>query len=121
MSKLVEGAAVLGALVLYLAPAIIADARGRPDAFAVTLVNVLLGWTVVGWLGAFVWARQPISDRRLLHAAMSTRRAIARMTIAEIVARARHRGRFSGAPQRRLAAIPIGAGVNRKRNDGVGR
>jgi hypothetical protein len=121
MSKILEGVAVLGALVLYLMPAIIADMRGRPDAFAVTLVNVLLGWTVVGWLGAFVWARQPISDRRLFHAAMSTRRAIARMTIAEIVARARHRGRFSGAPQRRLATISMRAEVNRKRTEVHGR
>ncbi|CAB3787229.1 hypothetical protein LMG28614_02453 [Paraburkholderia ultramafica] len=46
MLTIVEGAVFLGALMLYLAPAIIADAREREDAFAVTMVNILLGWTV---------------------------------------------------------------------------
>jgi hypothetical protein len=47
MLKIIEGAVLLGALMLYLAPAMIADARERDDAFAVTIVNILLGWTVI--------------------------------------------------------------------------
>jgi hypothetical protein len=91
MLKIVEIAVYLGALMVYLTPAMIADARGRKDALAITLVNVLLGWTVVGWFAALVWARHPVTDRRLSHVAKKTKRAITRMTIKAIVARARRR------------------------------
>jgi uncharacterized protein involved in cysteine biosynthesis len=91
MLKVIEGAVVLGALMLYLVPAMIADAREREDAFAVTMVNILLGWTVIGWFAALVWARHPVSDRRLKHFARRAQRAVARVTIDAIVARAESR------------------------------
>ncbi|RKE38714.1 T4 superinfection immunity protein [Paraburkholderia sp. BL23I1N1] len=91
MLKIIEGAVFLGALVLYLVPAMIADAREREDAFAVTIVNILLGWTVIGWFAALVWARHPVSDRRLKHFARRAQRAVARVTIDAIVARAESR------------------------------
>jgi hypothetical protein len=43
MLKIIEGAVFLSALMLYLVPTMIADAREREDAFAVTMVNILLG------------------------------------------------------------------------------
>ncbi|MFM0155239.1 superinfection immunity protein [Paraburkholderia sediminicola] len=88
MLKIIEGAVFLGALMLYLVPAMIADAREREDAFAVTMVNILLGWTVIGWFAALVWARHPVSDRRMKHFARRAQRAVARVTIDAIVARA---------------------------------
>jgi hypothetical protein len=91
MLKIIEGAMFLAALMLYLAPAMIADAREREDAFAVTVVNILLGWTVIGWFAALVWARHPVSDRRLKHFARRAQRAVARVTIDTIVARAESR------------------------------
>jgi hypothetical protein len=69
MLKIVEIAVYLGVLMLYFTPAMIADARGRKDALPITLVNVLLGWTVIGWFAALVWARHPVSDGRLSHVA----------------------------------------------------
>jgi Superinfection immunity protein len=48
MPKVLEAVAGPGALMLYLSPAIIADAQGRRDALAVTLFNVSLGWTAIG-------------------------------------------------------------------------
>jgi Superinfection immunity protein len=107
MLKVLEAGVFVAGLVLYLTPAIIADARGRQDAFAVTVFNVLLGWTMVGWLAAFVWARHPVSDRRLMRTARKTRLAIARMTIDSIVARARRRTMYA-----RLQPIPIRAERN---------
>ncbi|CDY76203.1 ABC-type Mn2+/Zn2+ transport systems, permease components [Caballeronia glathei] len=92
MLKVLEAVAYLGAFILYLTPAIIADMRAREDAFALTIVNVLLGWTIVGWFAALVWARHPVSEKRLSNVARRTRRAIARVTIDAIVARAGHRG-----------------------------
>lgn len=92
MLKFIEGAALLGALMLYLVPSMIADATDREYAFAVTMVNILLGWTVIGWFAALVWARYPVSDRRLKHFARRAQRAVARVTIDAIVARAECRG-----------------------------
>ena len=66
MLKPIEGAVLLGALMLYLVPAMIADARDREDAFAVTMVNILLGWTVIGWFAALIWARQVMTVLRLV-------------------------------------------------------
>ena len=40
----------------YLAPSIVAFSRGAPDLAAVVLVNILLGWTGVGWVAAMMLA-----------------------------------------------------------------
>ncbi|CAE6727899.1 superinfection immunity protein [Paraburkholderia haematera] len=109
MLKLIEGAMVLGALMLYLVPAMIADAREREDAFAVTMVNILLGWTVIGWFAALVWARHPVSDRRLKHFARRAQRAVARVTIDAIVARAESRG--SAIPTFNPRLVPMVARI----------
>jgi len=45
-----------GFLFVYLIPTMMAFARGRKQAAAIAAVNVLLGWTVLGWIAAFVWA-----------------------------------------------------------------
>jgi hypothetical protein len=100
MSQIIEGVAALGALMVYLIPSIEADARNSKDARAITLVNVLLGWTVIGWIGALMWARSPAVEKRLTHLVRRTQRGVARVTIAKIVAHAEHRA----ALQRRLPA-----------------
>ena len=41
-------------LALYFLPAIIA--HNKRNAGAITLLNLLLGWTFVGWVVALVWA-----------------------------------------------------------------
>ena len=41
-------------VLLYFLPAIIA--RDKPDATAIFLVNLLFGWTIIGWFMALVWA-----------------------------------------------------------------
>ena len=109
MLKLIEGAAGMGALMLYLAPAIIADARERKDAFAVTLVNILLGWTVIGWFAALLWARHPVSDRRMKQFARRAQRAVARVTIDAIVARAGSRA--GSVPVLNPRLVPIVARI----------
>lgn len=44
---------VLG-ILLYFLPAIIG--RHKRDAAGIFLVNLLLGWTVIGWVIALIWA-----------------------------------------------------------------
>ena len=89
MRAFFEGVVLLAAVVAYFLPAIVADAREREDAFALTIFNVLFGWTVIGWIAAFVWARHRVSDKRLANLASNTRRSLGRVTIAKIVARSR--------------------------------
>jgi hypothetical protein len=42
---------------LYLLPTLIAAARDKTHGAAgVFLLNIFLGWTLIGWLVAFMWA-----------------------------------------------------------------
>lgn len=47
---------VLFGLALYFAPAIVAASRGHLSAPAIFVVNLLFGWTALGWIVAFVWS-----------------------------------------------------------------
>ncbi len=50
------GIVLVGIVVVYFLPAIIAEARKAEGAFAIFLLDLLLGWTLLGWLVAFVLA-----------------------------------------------------------------
>ena len=41
-------------VLLYFLPTIIA--RDKADLTAIFLVNLLLGWTIIGWFIALIWA-----------------------------------------------------------------
>jgi hypothetical protein len=43
-------------LALYLIPSVVARGRGHHNWPAIAVVNVLLGWTFVGWVVALAWA-----------------------------------------------------------------
>ena len=46
-----------GSIVLYLLPALIALlVRDTKHAAGVFALNLFLGWTVIGWVAAMVWA-----------------------------------------------------------------
>lgn len=55
---------MLIALAIYLIPAFVAGARNHPNTLAITLLNLLLGWTLLGWVGALVWATLSLSGQR---------------------------------------------------------
>ena len=42
--------------VMYFLPSIIALARSKRDLLAIFLLNLFLGWSVVGWIVALIWA-----------------------------------------------------------------
>ncbi len=52
------GVAIVGiaALVVYFLPALIALNYGIRRKGAISTLNLLLGWTFLGWAGALVWA-----------------------------------------------------------------
>lgn len=50
-------------LVFYFIPTISAYCRDHNNTAAIACVNILLGWTVIGWIGAMVWS---LTDNRKL-------------------------------------------------------
>lgn len=50
---MIEG---LTLIAIYLAPFIIALARGSKRTGGVFVINIFLGWTVLGWVIALAWA-----------------------------------------------------------------
>ena len=54
---IINGLAALVVLVgVYLFPTIIAGIRGKRNTFAIGMLNLITGWTFIGWVAAFIWA-----------------------------------------------------------------
>ncbi len=47
---------VVTSIALYFAPTYIAQGRQHASRIGITVLNVLLGWTVLGWVISLVWA-----------------------------------------------------------------
>jgi hypothetical protein len=45
---------LLFVVFLYFLPAILG--RDKSDATGIFLLNLFLGWTLIGWVAAFIWA-----------------------------------------------------------------
>lgn len=45
-----------GGLILYLIPSLVAAARNNHNSGAIFILNLLAGWTFLGWLVALIWA-----------------------------------------------------------------
>ena len=43
-------------LIVYLLPTAIASGRSHPNSVSIFLLNLFLGWTLLGWIAALVWA-----------------------------------------------------------------
>ncbi len=43
-------------VVLGAIPTVVAFVRKKRNRGAIMLINILLGWTVIGWVVALVWA-----------------------------------------------------------------
>ena len=52
-------------------PSLIAVGRGVPHVMTIVMVNILVGWSIIGWLDSMAWAAfsepkgQPHEDVRL--------------------------------------------------------
>jgi len=47
---------VLILFIFYLIPSMVAGARKHPSAAAILALNILLGWTMLGWVIALIWS-----------------------------------------------------------------
>jgi hypothetical protein len=43
-------------LICYCLPIIIAIKRKHPSAMGIGILDILLGWTFIGWIIALIWA-----------------------------------------------------------------
>ncbi|MES2570324.1 MAG: superinfection immunity protein [Verrucomicrobiota bacterium] len=57
------GAIVIGFFV-YTVPTWLASRRNHERLFAIATLNVLLGWTLIGWLAALHWGLKEPHDSR---------------------------------------------------------
>lgn len=60
-SETVLSGVIIAALALlavggYMLPTMIAGARGHRNLAAVCVLNLLAGWTGIGWVAALVWS-----------------------------------------------------------------
>lgn len=52
-----QGLAMIAVLlVVYLFPLVIALGRKHNNRLAIGMLNLFLGWTFFGWIGALIWA-----------------------------------------------------------------
>jgi hypothetical protein len=54
-----ESAFILLGLIIYMIPAIVAITRKVPNIGAVVMIDVFLGWTLVGWVAALAMSCLP--------------------------------------------------------------
>ena len=48
--------AITSIFAVYFLPSFIAFSRDHKNKIAIFLLNLLLGWTVLGWVGSLVWS-----------------------------------------------------------------
>lgn len=53
---------IAAAIAIYFVPAIVAHRRDHHNRMAITVLTFLLGWTIIGWAGALVWACTEVHD-----------------------------------------------------------
>jgi hypothetical protein len=50
-------------VALYFLPLIIASIRQHPSAVAISALNLLVGWTFIGWVAALVWSLNSVAPQ----------------------------------------------------------
>ena len=43
-------------LIIYFLPLIVAVLRNNKQSEEIAALNLFLGWTLIGWVAAFIWA-----------------------------------------------------------------
>jgi hypothetical protein len=56
MSELVAVILLLAGLAIYFLPLLIANARNHHQLGLIFFINLIIGWTGIGWLATLFWA-----------------------------------------------------------------
>ena len=48
--------AIAFGIIFYFAPTAVAAFNKHPHVAGIIVLNVLFGWTLIGWVAAFIWA-----------------------------------------------------------------
>ena len=47
---------ILFTLLMYFLPGVVAAARKHKNTSAIVVLNLFLGWTLIGWIIALIWS-----------------------------------------------------------------
>jgi hypothetical protein len=54
-------------VIFYFVPTVVASSLKHPNEEAIGVVNLLLGWTIIGWIACLIWAiRHPAPPNKRL-------------------------------------------------------
>ena len=56
---------IIAIVALYFVPTLLALLRGHRQLLAIGALNLLLGWTLLGWVGSLVWSFTSTDSARL--------------------------------------------------------
>jgi hypothetical protein len=60
----ISGLLLIGLILSgYFLPTIVAFYRGHDNRVGIMLLNLLLGWTCLGWIGALIWSVLSMTTR----------------------------------------------------------
>ena len=56
METLIALLTLTAVFIIYFLPSIVAHNRKHKNASAIAILNLFLGWTLLGWVVALIWA-----------------------------------------------------------------
>lgn len=62
LSPVIPVALMMVSFFVYFLPSLIASKRNHPNATGIFLLDLILGWTVIGWIVALIWSVSAIRD-----------------------------------------------------------
>jgi hypothetical protein len=54
---------LIGLVVLWLLPGIVASSREHPNAVPIWIITIFLGWTLIGWVIALAWSATAVPPK----------------------------------------------------------
>ena len=54
-------------VVIYFLPSLLAVTTDHRQKAPILAVNILLGWTLLGWIAALEWATRPLTRKQPIH------------------------------------------------------